>query len=45
MFVGSVKSQVYHMPNCKDVEKIDPDNFVEYKTAPPGKRLHKGCPR
>jgi len=45
MFVGSKKSNVYHYPNCADVKKIKPENLVKYKTAPEGKRLHKGCPR
>lgn len=45
MFVGSKKSNVYHYPNCADVKKIKPENLVKCKTAPEGKRLHKGCPR
>jgi hypothetical protein len=45
MFVGSRKSHVYHLPGCKDVDSIDADNLVQYRIAPPGKRLHKGCPR
>jgi hypothetical protein len=44
-FVGSRKSQAYHVPTCRDVDNIDPDNFVEYSEAPPGKHLHQGCPR
>jgi hypothetical protein len=30
--------------NCADVKKIKPENLVKYKSAPEGKRLHKGCP-
>ncbi len=44
-YVGSKNSAVYHLAGCKDVEKISPGNRVEYDEAPPGKRLHKGCPR
>ena len=44
-FVGSRRSDVYHYPNCADVQKIKPENLVKYKDAPPGKRLHQGCPR
>ncbi len=44
-FVGSRRSQTYHLPDCKDVDNIDPDNLVEYTEAPPGKHLHSGCPR
>lgn len=44
-YVGSRKSDVYHLPGCKDVEKISPGNLVEYGEAPAGKRLHQGCPR
>ena len=44
-YVGSKNSAVYHLPGCKDVEKISPSNRVEYDEPPPGKRLHKGCPR
>ena len=44
-FVGSRKSQVYHFPSCRDVKSIKPENLVEYRTAPAGKRLHAGCPR
>jgi hypothetical protein len=32
-------------PTGADVEKIKPENLVKYKTAPEGKRLHKGCPK
>ena len=42
-FVGSKNSEVYHYPNCADVKKIKPENLVKYKSAPEGKRLHKGC--
>jgi hypothetical protein len=45
MLVGSKKSEVYHVPHCRDVDSIHPENLVEYRTTPPGKRLHKGCPR
>ena len=31
--------------NCADVQKIKPENLVQYKTAPEGQRLHKGCPK
>ncbi len=44
-FVGSRNSEVYHYPNCADVKKIKPENLVKYKTAPEGKRQHRGCPR
>ena len=44
-YVGSKGSAVYHLPGCKDVEKIGPSNWVEYDEPPPGKQLHKGCPR
>jgi hypothetical protein len=44
-FVGSRKSDVYHYPGCGDVQTIKPENFVEYASAPAGKRLHTGCPR
>lgn len=43
-FVGSRRSNVYHVPTCKIVEEIDPHNLVEYAAAPTGKRLHKNCP-
>ncbi len=44
-FVGSKNRDVYHYPTCRDVQKIKAENRVEYTEAPPGKRLHKGCPR
>jgi len=44
-FVGGKQSEVYHLPGCKDCEKIAPGNLVEYSEAPAGKRLHQGCPR
>jgi hypothetical protein len=31
--------------NCADGKKIKPENLVKYKTAPKGKRLHKGYPK
>jgi hypothetical protein len=42
-FVGSRRSDVYHYPGCPDVKTIKPENFVEYPSAPPDKRLHQGC--
>jgi hypothetical protein len=44
-FVGSKNSQVYHLPGCKDAQRIKPENLVEYDEAPAGKRLHEGCPK
>lgn len=44
-FVGSKNSDVYHYPGRRDVQRIKPENLVEYAEAPAGKRLHQGCPR
>lgn len=44
-YVGSKNSAVYHLPGCRDIERIKPDNRVEYDAPPAGKRLHQGCPR
>jgi hypothetical protein len=44
-FVGSRRSEVYHLPGCADAKRISPENLVEYSDAPEGKRLHQGCPR
>jgi hypothetical protein len=44
MFVGSKKGSVYHLPDCSLIKTIARENLVLYTNAPPGKRLHKGCP-
>jgi phosphatidylserine/phosphatidylglycerophosphate/cardiolipin synthase-like enzyme len=43
-FVGSRNSEVYHYSSCSAVGRISKENLVEYASAPPGKRLHEGCP-
>ena len=41
-FVGGRKSDAYYSSGCPDVKMIQPENLVEYPSAPPGKRLHTG---
>lgn len=43
-FVSSKKSDVYHHANCKGAAAIKPENLLHHDVAPPGKRLHQGCP-
>ena len=32
MFVGSKKSDKYHLPSCKWAKKIKPNHLIEFKT-------------
>jgi methylphosphotriester-DNA--protein-cysteine methyltransferase len=32
-YVGSVKSNKYHYPNCRYVQMIKPENLVTFKSA------------
>lgn len=43
-FMGSKRSNLYHLPDCTVVGMIKPENLAYYSTPPPGKRLHTGCP-
>lgn len=44
-YISSKRSDIYHYPECKDAKSISPANREEYAEPPPGKRLHKGCPK
>jgi hypothetical protein len=44
-YVGRRNSDLYHLPGCRDVERIIAGNLVEYSEEPAGKRLHEGCPK
>lgn len=44
-YVWSKRSSVYHYANCRYAQTISPENLVTGDAPPPGKTLHKDCPR
>ncbi len=44
-YVWSKNSNVYHYANCKVAQTISPANRQTGATPPPGKTLHKDCPK
>jgi beta-lactamase superfamily II metal-dependent hydrolase len=44
-YAWSKKSNVYHYAGCRYVSNISPDNLQRGDTPPPGKELHKDCPK
>lgn len=44
-YAWSKKSKVYHYANCRFVSNISPENLETGSAPPPGKILHKNCPR
>lgn len=44
-FAWSTKSNVYHHSTCRFVATISPSNLRTGTTPPPGKTLHKDCPK
>ena len=44
-FAWSKKSNIYHDSRCRFVANISPANLQTGTTPPPGKTLHKDCPK
>jgi hypothetical protein len=44
-FAWSKKSNVYHISTCRFVATISPENLQTGTMPPPGKTLHKDCPK
>jgi beta-lactamase superfamily II metal-dependent hydrolase len=44
-YVYSKNSNIYHFEECADAKNIKPENRITSRNPPPGKILHRGCPR